>query len=106
MSVLHRRVAWCAATIGMLAGAGCADDGQIELTNITEADVDVRLDGKAVEEVSGSGGTVILSGECYDGPIVVTYADKRRVEVQGPICGGQELLIGDKTVKLRASSTN
>lgn len=106
MSVLQRGTAWGAVTIGVLAGAGCADGGQIELTNITVTDVDVRLDDKAVEEVSGSGGTVILSGKCYDGPIVVTYRDGERVQVQGPICGGQELLIGERTAKLRASSTN
>lgn len=102
VNFLRRQVAWAALIFGVLASAGCGD-GQIELTNNTQADVGVQLGSGYVDEVLGDGGTVIYTDECYDGPIVVTFADERSVDLEGPICPGQELLIGDETAKLRAS---
>ncbi len=44
--------------------------------------------------MSSDGGVVLLgTTECYDGPIVVTYADRSVFELQEAICPGQTLLV-------------
>lgn len=53
-NVLRRVVVLTTLEIAVLASAGCGSDGQIELTNDTQTDVDVRLGGEEVNEVSSS----------------------------------------------------
>ncbi|WP_432537286.1 hypothetical protein [Kineococcus arenarius] len=38
--------------------------------------------------------------ECYDGPVSVTHTDGSLVELPGPACPGQQLLIEDEVVEL------
>jgi len=110
MGVRIGRAAWVGIVLGALALTGCAtESGHIDLTNNTEDEVTVQFGDEEAEADLGAdgivtlpktGGVSILSGECYDGPLTVTYADGRRIELQGPVCGGPELGGRAETVEL------
>ncbi len=85
-----------AATGGLvlLCMVACTSGENISITNHTDADVSVRLGDEEVGEVTSDGGVVLLDRtECYDGPIVVRYADRSTVELAEPICPGQTLFV-------------
>ncbi|MBX9243478.1 hypothetical protein ICW40_01495 [Actinotalea ferrariae] len=55
--------------------------------------------------MTAEGGVVLHDvTDCYEGPIVVTYAEGRTVELDGPICPGQRLVIGNTTAQLLEST--
>lgn len=113
MAVSTARAAWAVILLGVLGLAGCATGtGSIDLTNDTEDEVTVRfrdeharadLGADGVVDLPETGGVSIPSGRCYDGPLLVTYADGRTLEVPGPVCPGQELVVRDEVAELRES---
>lgn len=102
-----RRTAWparAAVAAGLLALAGCAPSGDVGVLNDGEAGVTVVLGEEDLGVVPSDGGVVLLSvTECYE-PVVVTYGDGRVVELDGPLCPGQELHIGADGVRVDGTS--
>ncbi|WP_298461648.1 hypothetical protein [uncultured Cellulomonas sp.] len=85
----------------MLGMAACTAGEDISIANRTDADVLVRLGSEDVGEVTSDGGVVLLdTTECYDGPIVVTYADQSTFELQEAICPGQTLLVDSGSAEI------
>ncbi|GAA4424985.1 hypothetical protein GCM10023169_22200 [Georgenia halophila] len=76
------------------------------MLNTAEGGVDVQLGDDEVNDVTADGGALLYTNECFDGPIVVTYAGGRTVKLAVPICPGQELVVTDEGVELvEAEST-
>ncbi len=106
MDAGKRKAVLATLTVGALAFAGCAEDGQVHIANNAEATVDVWLsDDDAEEDIPADGGVLIFTNECFDGPLVVMYADGRTLELAGPICPGQELIVGNEAAVLREASS-
>ncbi len=97
----RRRVTVALALLTALCATGCAGGGDVAVSNTGDASVTVRLGDQDVGEVTADGGVVLLDvTDCYEGPIVVTYAEGRTVALDGPICPGQRLVVGSTTVRL------
>lgn len=89
-------VAWGA--LAVLSTVGCAENEDIAVTNAADTTVTVRFGHEDVGGVTPGGGASLLGpAGCYDGPIVVTYAQGRVVELDGPICPGQTLAVSNAT---------
>lgn len=92
------------AAVGMLtvlSASGCTEGENITVGNTSDASVTVRLGQEDVGEVTADGGVVLLDAtDCYEGPIVVTYAGGKTYELDEPICPGQRLVVGDATAKI------
>ncbi|WP_454048712.1 hypothetical protein [Cellulomonas sp. Marseille-Q8402] len=101
----RRAVAWATGALAVLVLAGCAPDGDVTVTNESGQDVTVLLGDEDLGVVGADGGVVLLSvTACYDGPLVVTYADGRAVDLDETVCPGQELLVGTGAVRVRGTS--
>ncbi|WP_298460888.1 hypothetical protein [uncultured Cellulomonas sp.] len=93
-----RVAAWSALVV--LAGAGCADGQNICVTNGGPAGVTVRLGEGPADEVGPDGGMTLLGATgCY-GPVVVAFLGGSVVELEGTICPGEDLRIGDGTAEI------
>ncbi|WP_155990663.1 hypothetical protein [Paraoerskovia marina] len=83
-----------AVAICAMALAGCSADGQVSLVNDSAEVVTVELGSEPGREIPSDGAVTLLEfGECVDGPVVVTYASGSEVEVDGPVCPGDELRV-------------
>ncbi|WP_159798301.1 hypothetical protein [Puerhibacterium puerhi] len=101
------RAAATGALLGALALAGCAETGHVDIWNGSEDDVTVRFGAEEtradlgrLEDITADGGVSITTRACYDGPFVVEHPDGRTVEVPGPLCPGQTLLVHDATAEV------
>lgn len=90
----------------LMGTVGCAADKNIDVWNASDATVTVQLGTEDLGEITPDGGVVLLeTPECYEGPIVVTYAEGRTVTLDRPICPGQTLSITDATARIRESAS-
>lgn len=95
------RVTVALGILTALCASGCGGGENISVGNTGDASVTVQLGADDVGEVTAGGGVVLLDvTDCYEGLIVVTYADGRTVELDGPICPGQRLVIGNTTAQI------
>lgn len=94
-SSVHRAVGVGGAiAVCALVLAGCSADDQVSLVNDSAEVVTVELGPEGESEVPAEGGIVLHEfGECVDGPVVVAYASGSAVELDGPVCPGDELRI-------------
>ena len=71
------------------------------LTNAADAAVTVRsADGEVVSDIEPDGGAMVMTDDCLEAPLVVTYEGDEEVTFDAPVCPGQELLIGNGAVRL------
>ena len=84
---------------------GCSDDGDLSIVNDSPTDVTVRT-GDDEETVSAWGGVVFLEYGCTPGDVTVEFPSGRSVVVPGPVCPGQEIVIGDGTVDLEPAAAH
>jgi hypothetical protein len=102
----RRRVTVAIGALALLCTAGCAAKENIDVTNDSEGAVTVQLGDEDLGEVGSRGGVVLLgTTDCYDGPIVVTFADESVVELDGPICPGETLAVGRATARIVHSAS-
>lgn len=87
--------------VTLLGAVGCAAEQNIDVVNVSGVAVTVQFGEEDLGEVTPDGGVVLLgTTECYDGPVVVTYASGGTVELEGPICPGQTLEVLDATARI------
>lgn len=97
----RRRMTMVLGAVTLLCTVGCAAEKNIAVTNASDATVTVQLGKEDLGEVTADGGVVLLgTTECYEGPIVVEYANGSATEVEGPICPGQTLVVGIETARI------
>jgi len=95
------RVMMALGTLTLMWTAGCAGGEGIAVTNEADVVVTVHFGEADIGEVPTYGGVVLVEAtDCYDGPIVVTYAGGRVVGVDGPICPGQTLEVSDASAQV------
>ena len=102
LAASRRAAALAAVLVASLTLTGaCAQEGAgPSLTSTADAVVTVRSADGEVVEVEPGGGALVLSDDCLEAPLVVTYADGDEVAFDAPVCPGQELLIEDGSVRL------
>ncbi|WP_062298005.1 hypothetical protein [Demequina maris] len=92
-----------ATVLAAVALAGCTDAGGLEITNETDARIEVDVDDD-VTYVEANGGVIYLDLGCTDGDVTVTLEDGTVLTVGGPVCppdrivvrkGGAELVTPD-----------
>ena len=100
MAVVARRgtevvgAAFGLGVLFVLTAAGCGG-GQIAYSNESSSDVTVQLGGKDAWQLAPGSGGVVYTGDCYDGPVSVTYDGGQVAQLAGPVCPGQQLLVDD-----------
>ena len=90
--------------VGLAGLAGCGSDGTITVENNGPTAVTVAFGDDDVNEVGPTGGFVVLTDDCLQGPIVVTFKSGRVVELAGTACPGQRLIVRDDSAELVAQS--
>ena len=91
--------------VGLAGLAGCGSDGTVAVENNGPAAVTVAFGGKVdFGEVEPSGGGLVYTDDCLQGPIVVTFKSGRVVELAEAACPGQRLLVRDESAELVAQS--
>jgi hypothetical protein len=103
----ERVAAWVVGgAIALQSAAACTAGEDITVENSADVTVTVRLGAHDVGEITSGGGVILLEAtDCYDGPIVVTYADRSTVEIDSRICPGQTLVVDRSTATLRGRTT-
>ncbi|MCI2239218.1 hypothetical protein MO973_10570 [Paenibacillus sp. TRM 82003] len=96
----NQRTAWALLASGLLGTAGCSGSGQIAYSNDASTTVTVQLAEEDLGDVTSGGGGVIHTDDCLDGPVHVTCEGGGVIELAGPVCPGQQLLIRDETARL------
>ncbi|TQL01396.1 hypothetical protein [Cellulomonas sp. SLBN-39] len=102
MAAAPRTTAFLAVAIGLLALTGCTSGDSVDVTNDAADDVTVRLGPEdTASTVTADGGVSLLDvTTCYAGPVVVTYADGRTVEIDGRTCPGDLVAVSDDGARL------
>ena len=83
--------------------AGCADAGDLSITNDGANDAVVRIGDEDVD-VPGSGGVVIMDAGCTPGDVTVELRSGRSIVLPGPVCPEQEIVISDDSATVRPAS--
>lgn len=99
MGRVSRPITVVTMTVAVLTLASCASPS-FSLRNDGDEDAEVNL-GDTTLLVAGSGGAVIMDYDCTPGDVTVTLADGTTVELPGPICSDQEILIGNTVATVR-----
>ena len=86
--------------------AGCGDGGTVSFVNGSGTTVTVTNAGDDVGEIPADGGGAVHTDDCIGAPVVVTYDGGRVVELDRPVCPGQELRIGSEAVSVRQSGAD
>lgn len=81
----------------------CSDAGDLSIRNDGSADVTV-LTGDEEVTVSAGGGAALLDYGCTPGDVTVEFPSDKPVVLAGPVCPGQEIVIGDGTAGLESTS--
>lgn len=82
-----------------MALSGCADAGDLSITNNGASEVVVRT-GDQETTASATGGVVIHDYGCTPGDVTVEFASGQRTLLPGPVCPDQQIVIGDDTARL------
>ena len=82
-----------------MALSGCADAGDLTITNDSASEVVVRTGDQEIT-VSATGGAVILDYGCTPGDVTVEFASGQRTLLPGPVCPDQQIVIRDDTATL------
>jgi len=91
-----------AVVVVAVSAAACSQDSSgPAVTNAADAAVTVRsADGEVVSDIDPDGGAMVLTDDCLEAPLVVTYAGGEEIIFDAPVCPGQELLIQNSLVRL------
>ncbi|WP_062312484.1 hypothetical protein [Demequina rhizosphaerae] len=81
-----------ATVLAVVALAGCTDAGGLEITNETDARIEVNVDDD-VTYVEANGGIIYLDLGCTDGDVVVTLEDGTVLTVGGPVCPPDRIVV-------------
>lgn len=95
---------WLAAGALFVAATmltGCGNAGDLTFTNESDVDVLVLIGDEPDITVSGSGGAVLLDYGCTPGDVTVEFPSGTKIVLTGPVCPGQEVVIGDETAEVR-----
>ncbi len=87
------------AALAVVALAGCTDAGGLEITNETDARIEVNVDDD-VTYVEANGGVVYLDLGCTDGDVVVTLEDDTVLTVAGPVCPPDRIVVRNGAAEL------
>jgi hypothetical protein len=82
-----------------MALPGCADAGDLSITNDGASEV-VVLTGDQEVTVSATGGVVILDYGCTPGDVTVEFSSGKRTLLPGPVCPDQQIVIRDDAATL------
>lgn len=80
--------------------SACADSGDLSIVNNGPDDVWVDT-GDEEFTVAEDGGVVLLNYGCTPGDVTVRFSTGTEVEVPGPVCPEQEIVVEDETATLR-----
>ena len=102
---LRRRLLVGSFAVGLAGLAGCGSDGTVDVENNGPTAVTVAF-GDEVDfgEVAPSGGGLVYTDDCLQGPIVVTFKSGRVVELAETACPGQRLLVRGESAMLVTQS--
>jgi|SRR5690625_1828577 len=84
--------------------SACASSGDLSIVNNGPDDVWVDT-GDEELSVEKDGGAVLLDYGCTPGDVTVRFSGGTDVEVPGPVCPEQEIVVGDGTATLRPAPT-
>lgn len=98
----HRAIAVVAVVLASLGcTAGCSEESTgPSMTNSADTAVTVASADGHVSEIDPDGGVLVLTDDCLEAPLVVTYEGGEEVTFNAPVCPGQELRIQDRSVRL------
>ena len=102
---LRRRLLVCSFAVGLAGLAGCGGDGTVAVENDGPTAVTVAFGEVDFGEVEPEGGGLVLTDDCLEGPIVVTFKSGRVVELAETACPGQRLLVRDESAELVVQSS-
>ncbi|MDN4476908.1 hypothetical protein QQX09_13700 [Demequina sp. SYSU T00192] len=95
----HRRASIVATVLAGVALAGCTDAGGLEITNETDARIEVNVDDD-VTYVEANGGIIYLDLGCTDGDVTVTLEDGTVLTVRGPVCPPDRIVVRNSGAEL------
>ena len=97
---LRRRLTIGLSAVAAAGLVGCSSAGTIAVENDGPAAVTVSFGDEDLGQVEPSGGAVVNTDDCLEGPIVVTFSSGRIVELGEKACPGQRLHVREEAAEL------